>query len=408
MSFIIILCFMLSSWPQEQPAPPLTLTLEQAVELASQQNPSLLALAREIEAARGQTLVDSALPEAEVGLELAGLDFPGARQVEQEITLGVVQTIPFPGKLRLRAQAGRLVEAEARLRWQKARLLLAAEVRKVYFRCLFHQKTVEILLKNLDLLEEIQKNAMARYALAAVPYSDILRVRLEIARTRNDLLAARNDLKVGWQELALLLGLKGEHPLVLTSSLEQPPIDWKLEEWLARKKELSPSLQLARLRQEQAEVFGQLVLKNRWPNFSLGFFSPSKKLGATGLSFGLSYPLFSRKRLAGEKILAEAEKQKALFASQAAERFYESRSRQAAGSLVQSLEQVRIFEESLLGETEAVLEKALSDYRLGRLDSLNLMDLYRQSSLVRLEYYRALYLYQNALADLEIAGEDYE
>lgn len=408
MSFIIMLLFLLSSWPQEQPSPPLALTLEQAVELACQQNPSLLALAREIEIARGQTLVDSALPEAELGLELAGLDFPADKNLEKETNLGVIQTIPFPGKLKLRTMAGRLTEAEARLRLQKARLLLAAEVRKIYFKNLFYQKTVETLLKNLDVLQEIQKNAMARYALAAVPYSDILRVSLEIARTRNDLLAARNDLKVSQQELVLLLGLKEESQLVLTSPLDQQPVDLRLEERLARKKELSPSLQLARLREEKAEIFGQIVLKNRWPDFSLGFFSPSKKLGATGLSFGLSYPLFSRKRLAGEKILAEAERQRALFARQAVERFYESRVRQAASSLTQSLEQIRIFEESLFRETEEGLEKALSDYRLGRLDSLSLLDLYRQASLVRLEYYRAVYLYQTALADLEMAGEDYE
>ncbi|MGC8745026.1 MAG: hypothetical protein ACP5SQ_00160 [Candidatus Saccharicenans sp.] len=57
---------------------------------------------------------------------------------------------------------------------------------------------------------------------------------------------------------------------------------------------------------------------------------------------------------------------------------------------------------------DAALKKALSDYQLGKIDSLNLLDLYRSSAQVELEYYRALYLYLSALAELERAGEDYE
>ncbi|MCX8159563.1 MAG: TolC family protein [Candidatus Saccharicenans sp.] len=408
MSFIIFLFLLLSPGTPEQTPPPLPISVDQAVELAFRQNPSLLALARDIEAARGQTRVDSALPDAELGLEVAGMNFPGAGTVEQETSLGLTQFIPFPGKLKLRARAGRVAEEEAVLRLERARLLLASEVRKAYYRSLFQQKTVEILLKNLDLLEEIQKNAVSRYALSAVPYSDIMRLKLEMARTRNDLLEAQKELAVSRQELARLLGLKDDRELLLTSNLEPAPIRGQQEEALARRKELSPTLRLARLRRDRAELLVRLADKSRLPDFSLGLFSPSKKLGATGFSFGLSYPLFSQKRLAGEKMLAEAEKQKADYEIQAAERFFESRLRKAAAEINQSREQLRIFEESLLQDSGAELEKALQDYRLGKIDSLNLLDLYRGFSLVHLEYYRAIYLYQAALAEFEAAGEDYE
>ncbi len=408
MSFIMLFLLILSPVAQDQALPVLPLSVDQAVELAFRQNPALLALAGDIEAARGQTRIDSALPEAEIGLEVAGLNIPGAGTVEQETSLGLVQAIPFPGKLKLRARAGRAAEEEAVLKLERARLRLASEVRKAYYRSLLQQKTVEILLKNLELLEEIQKNAISRYALSAVPYSDIIRVRLETARTRNDLLEARKELTLSRQELSRLLGLKVNQELLLTSGFEPAPDDWTLEEALARKKELSPTLRLARLRRDRAELLVRLADRNRLPDFSLGLFSPSKKPGATGFSLGLSYPLFSRKRLAGEKMVAEAERQKAGFEIRAAESFFESRTRQAAAEIAQSREQIKIFEESLLQDSGAELEKALQDYSLGKLDSLSLLDLYRSLSLVRLEYYRAIYLCQAALAEFEAAGEDYE
>lgn len=408
MYFFMLLFLVLSPGVQEQGLPPLALSVDQAVELACRQNPELLSLARQVESARGQTLMDSALPEADLGLEVAGVNFPGKSVVEREVNLGLSQTIPFPGKLRLRASLGRVVEEEAALRLERARLRLASEVRKTYYLILFRQKTVEILLKNLELLEEIHKNAVARYALSAVPYSDILRVRLETARTRNDLLEARKELAAGRLELVRLLGLREDRELVLTSDFETGQPGWQLEEVLARKKELSPTLKLARLRHDRAELLGRLADRNRWPDFSLGIFSPSKKLGATGFSLGLSYPLFSRKRISGEKMLAEAEKQKAGFEIQAVERFFESRTRQAAAEIFQSGEQIKVFEESLLQDSGAELEKALQDYRLGRLDSLSLLDLYRSFSQVRLEYYRAIYFYHVALAEFDSAGEDFE
>ncbi|MDH7574999.1 MAG: TolC family protein [Candidatus Saccharicenans sp.] len=408
MSFVMLFLLILSPVAQDQPLPALPLSVEQAVELAWRQNPTLQALARDTEVARGQTWMDSALPDTELGLDVAGLNFPGTGTVEQETSLGLVQAIPFPGKLKLRARVGRVTEEEAGLRLERARLRLASEVRKAYYRSLLQQKTVEILLKNLELLAEIQKNAISRYALSAVPYSDILRVKLETARVRNDLLEAKKELTLSRQELTRLLGLKDDRELLLTSSLEPAPADWPLEEALARKKELSPTLRLARLRRDRAELLIRLAERNRLPDFSFGLFSPSKKLGATGFSLGLSYPLFSRKRLAGEKTLAEAERQKAGFEIQAAESFFESRCRQAAAEIIQSREQVRIFEESLLQDSGAELEKALEDYRLGKIDSLGLLDLYRGFSLVRLEYYRAIYLQRAALAEFEAAGEDYE
>lgn len=408
MSFVLLFLLIFSQGAQEEMMPSLPLSVEEAVELACRQNPALLALAEEVDAARGRTGMDSALPDAEIALEVAGMKFSGAGTVERETSLGLLQTIPFPGKLKLRERAGRVAEEEAVLRLQRARLLLASEVRKTYYRSLLQQKTVEILLKNLELLEEIQKNAVSRYALAAVPYSDILRVRLETARTRNDLMEARKELAVSLRELTGLLGLKPDQEPVLTSSLEAGQPVSELEELLTRKKELSPTLRLTRLRQDRAELLVRLADLGRRPDFSFGLFAPSKKLGAAGFSLGLSYPLFSRKKLTGEKILAEAERQKAGFEIQAAERFFESRTRQAAAAIVQSREQVRIFEDSLLQDSGAELDKALEDYRLGKLDSLSLMDLYRSFSLVRLEYYRALYLYLAALAEFEAAGENYE
>lgn len=217
--FMIFLSLMLAATPQEEPVQPVTLSVEQAVEIAFQKNPTIQVLVQEIESAKAQTLINSSLPDAEAGLEVEALGFTGtARNSESEFSFGLIQPFPFPGKLKLRARIGESYESEARLRLEKEKILLASEVKKAYYRCLLNQKTEETLGKNLELLEEIQKNAISRYALGAVPYTDLLRVRIEIARTRNALFEARKELAMSFSQLNQLLGLEKDTPLELTSS----------------------------------------------------------------------------------------------------------------------------------------------------------------------------------------------
>ncbi|MGH7599159.1 MAG: TolC family protein, partial [bacterium] len=70
--------------------------------------------------------------------------------------------------------------------------------------------------------------------------------------------------------------------------------------------------------------------------------------------------------------------------------------------------QVRLFEETLLRDVEDALRTGVSHYQTDRIDALNLIDIYRTYTETKAEYYRALFNYYVALADLEVAGETTE
>ena len=71
-------------------------------------------------------------------------------------------------------------------------------------------------------------------------------------------------------------------------------------------------------------------------------------------------------------------------------------------------DQVKVFEEMLLREVEEQLKAGVNSYQYGKIDSLNLLDLYRTYTLTKLEYLKSLYLYLVSIADLEAAGEEGE
>ncbi|MGB9835289.1 MAG: TolC family protein [Candidatus Saccharicenans sp.] len=407
--FFLIFLFCFNSLSIQLPAgePALPLSLEQAVELAWQRNPGLQSLAQEISTARAQTMVDSSLPETEISLDFEGLRIINKNSVEQEYNFGLSQYLPFPGKLRLKALVGSTNQKEAALKYEQQKCLLAAEVKKAYYLCLLNQKTRETLENNLSLLNDIQESAISLYSLGKVSYEDILRIRIEAARTKNELIQAGRDYRGSLEELKRLLHLPPETEPVLTTPLTYSPLSARPEQMLEKARLSSPVLKIARLQTEKADLLVQLANKNRLPDFVLGLYAPSHRLGAVGFSAGITYPLFSRKKISGEKLLAETEKQKAGYYLEAASRFFESRKKQALENILGAEQQVKIFSEQLLTETEGLLAKARADFRLGRLDSLNLLDIFRNASSVNLEYYRAVYFYLTALAEFESAGEDY-
>jgi outer membrane protein TolC len=68
-------------------------------------------------------------------------------------------------------------------------------------------------------------------------------------------------------------------------------------------------------------------------------------------------------------------------------------------------EQVLVYEKSLLRELEDELAIELEYFRYGKTETLGLLDLHRTFVLAQIEHLRALFLYNLALADLEVAGE---
>jgi outer membrane protein TolC len=71
-------------------------------------------------------------------------------------------------------------------------------------------------------------------------------------------------------------------------------------------------------------------------------------------------------------------------------------------------EQLRLIETSLLKDAADLLSSGVLNYQYGKIDSLNLFDIYRMHKQSRLEYLGALLNYHLFLAELEAAGEDLE
>jgi len=386
------------------------LTLEQALEMAARQNPEILTAKKELDVSSGKRLQMEAAAEPEIVFNAEGLsaDINGSGAGEKEISFGVEQRLEFPKKRSLRGKIGSYEEGIARLELERAMIRIRARVKRAYYKAVFSRKTIAALESSAKQLEEFIEMASIKYQLGAVPYLDVLRARVEKARLQNQLIEARKEGNLDKSSLNLVLGRRGEEELELSTDISFLPFSQNLTELREQAKQTKPSLSIASLRLEQAGAGLRLSRMSYFPDFSFGLYFPSLRSGAWGVALGFSVPLYWWKKQKGEILEAQAVEELNLISSASTERRIMAEIENAYSGVKAAEDQVKVFEEMLLREVEEQLKAGVNSYQYGKIDSLNLLDLYRTYTLTKLEYLKSLYLYLVSIADLEAAGEEGE
>jgi cobalt-zinc-cadmium efflux system outer membrane protein len=384
------------------------LTLEQALEIALARNPDVLAARAEIDAARGRTLQLRSRPEPALTAGVEGLPLPGLRQEgdEVEVRLGVEQVLEYPGKRSLRDELGRLGEELASAALARIEIGTSARVKRAYWRAVRARSETEALERSSVRLEAFLADLEAKYRSGSGAYADVLRARAERARLRNQMLEAGQERLAAASDLNLILGREPSEPVELMTGLPFTPLAADLDGFLARALMTRPSARIAGLDRDRAVAAVKLAGLDRRPDLLAGFSLPSKRLNGWGVSLGLTMPFLRPGRLKGQALEAEAEAERARIALAATERRLRAAVATAYAAAKAAGEQVLVFERDLLGELEDELDIQLEYFRYGKIEAYNLIDLHRTFLQAEIEHLRALFLYNVALADLEVAGEE--
>ncbi len=382
------------------------LTLDRAVAIAMERNPRILAAAQEVAASKGRTLKLEALADPSFVFSDEGLSFRKGRPAgDKEYSFGVEQAFEFPGKRSLRGRIGRFGEERASLELERERLLVRAGVKRAYFRAVLSRRTVDSLERSSTLVDRLLENLAARQRAGAATSSDVLRARVEKARLRNQVIEEKKEGAAAVSELNLLLGRNGDAPSDLITDLSYVPLDANPVALRAEAPASRPSLRIAAARRGEAETGLALARKIGLPDLTLGLSFPSLRAGGWGFSVGLSLPVLGQKRK-GEIMEAAAANEVSRLAAAGEKLRIAARIGTAFEAARAAEDQVRVFQGSLLKDMEDDIALSLSRYQYGEMAFFELLDLYRTYASARLESVRALYLYNVALADLEVAGEE--
>ena len=395
--------------PADSPASPPSssiatnvLTLELAIRLALDGNPELRASRGRIEAAAGRAYQAKLWSNPELTLSAEDWPVNSGGFSDSKQTIGVGQTIPFPGKKKFDRQIGasgvRLSEAELSLR----RGELVRDVKMAFYQVLAVERLADVAGELVKVAESSAVTARKRVVAGAAADQEQLRAEIPLEQARTELSGFQRELVAARQTLALLLGRPdlSEAPLwgALAETASLALLDQGPEQWLAS----HPSVVAVKASRDQAELELRRARLEPYPDVRMGV--SGGRIGETGQSIielGLSVPLPIIDRSRGRKQEAQANVRIA-EANQAAIEQRLLRAWGTAGKRFRTaVEQVATYRDRILPKANDALRLVQAGFEQGKFGFIDLLDTQRTTAEVRLAYQHKLLELNVAQAELE-------
>jgi outer membrane protein TolC len=362
--------------------PPLTMPAEDRVlaalvDEALAQNPDLRVAAEVVRAARQRPAQASALADPMLGVSYTNEGWSPSLGQMPDANLAVMlrQDLPFPGKRSLRGRIAAREADEVEQQLARARLSVAASVRRAYYGLLQSRAIAELTNEQADLWRQIEGVARARYSVGQGNQQDVLRTQVELTRVGQVLAEQESEAAIRLAEINRLADRPAQTLLETPATLEAAPAGGALAAELERLRVISPEVAAARIALDRARLAVELAGKEYRPDLSVqggymnrGGLDPMWQAGVS-----LNLPL-NRKRRAS----AVAEAQALVAANQARVEAVELQLRLRTQERLAQLEAAQrittLYREGIVPQDRMSVEAAVASYQAGRVPFITVLE----------------------------------
>lgn len=323
---------------------------------------------------------------------------------------GVSQEFPYPGKRLLKTNIASTEARAERWNFESTRRRLVAELKSAYFEYVFVDRSLAVLARNKDRLDQFRQIAEARFSVGKAIQQDVIKAQLEVS------LLIERQAMLEQQRTALgaainaLLYRRPDAPLNVALDYERAPLPGTVEALHGLVQQNNPMLQ----RDEKAIDRGQQMLalaqREVLPDFAVNVTTQQMAGGMPwmyGVEVMVKVPLYWQR------------KQRPLIADAAAS--LESGKQTRDNTLAQALAQVTaiyamastssrlstLYGDSVLPQARLALESSLASYQVGNADFLTVLTNFVTVLNYEITYEEQNARYHEALARLEpLVGVD--
>jgi outer membrane protein, heavy metal efflux system len=379
------------------------LTLDEAVRLALANNPELRASGARVDAAAGRAYQAKKWSNPE--LELMAEDWPvssGRGFSDAKQTIGIAQTLPFPGKKSLDRQVGgagvRLSEAELAL----FRTELVRDVKAGFCRVLASERLVAVAAQLVAVAESSAATARKRVEAGAAAYQEQLRAEVQWEHARTELTGFERELAAARQVFATVLGRDDLKDAALSGALAERSDAGLLGDTAAERLASHPSVSGAQANLDRARLQSRRARLDPYPDVKVGL--AGGRIGATDesiIQLGFSVPLPILDRGKGKQQEARANVRVAEAELQAVQQQLQREWANARERYRTAAEQVANYRERILPKAEAALRLVQTGFEQGKFNFIDLADTQRTTAEARLAFQQKLLEMNIAQAELE-------
>ncbi len=379
-----------------------SLSLERALSLAYENNPSMIEARRSVDASKGDLITARSFPNPEFEFEIGGLkkDEEGERnpnldsfEVRQGFEpLGVRGLKSKISKHQVSAQ-----EESLKAVWSQ----IYAEIRKAYSHIILDKKGQELANEKLNIMRQFYGRVQQQFQSGKALKNDLQRAKLELLNAENEFLARGKEIKTDKAKLNLLLGRPIETPFEIEEELKEEELVLDLNELTQAALSKNPVIKMQGLVLASKENNLSKEQLNRLPSPFFGFKRTNEDYDNDYAAVvGFSVPLWNLNQ--GEVKKAKAEKEAQATKVEAVRREIAFGVFEAYLNAELAHRQFELQKKSL-EEANELLHLANLRYSEGEINFLSFLDQVKAATETRVRYYEGLFNLTKAITELEKA-----
>lgn len=379
-------------------------SLNDALEMAEQQNPRLRVAAAQRAGAVAGITTARAYPNPEISF-LGGdqnsrwnRGFPGPVGRLQHYS--IAQPIELPGLRQARIEAAEFGQTSSEYAFEEAQLAVRWAVKQAFYQVLRRRGELELAEENLRVVEDLRRRIQVQVDSGEAPRLELTRAEAELATARTFARSAQLRLVTALASLRALVNAPVNREIRPVGSLDPPMILPALDELRSRVLERHPSMAQGRAEIRRAEAVLRTERAARKPQPWLRTeyeIQPDLSFFRAGVTIPL--PLLNKREGPIAEAVAQIHRARASLDMRRLE--LSSMLETAYGQYEVANQQVAAFADGVLREAEAALRATEAAYRFGERGIIEVLDAQRVLRSVRLDYLNAQFDRQSALIDLE-------
>jgi outer membrane protein TolC len=377
------------------------------VEEATERNPKILAALRTVEAKRARIPQAGAWADPTVSLSYGGNALPpftvmrgdpsSARQLMAE------QTVPYPGKTRLRTEIATSDADAETLAYEAVARRVAAEVKQAYFDLAFVDRSLAILQKDREALAGFEKVTEIRYSVGKAAQQDVLRAQLEITRLSQRGTMLNQQRRTLEAQLNSLLNVPIDSPVGTPAAVQPSSFTYTQDQLEGAAQANYPVLKQRRTMVDHDRLSVDLARKEVLPDFSVGYIYMQRDglPDMFGITLSTSLPVFRHRKqdMAIAEAAANLESARQMQANELTVLRYQV---EQDFLEVQATEQLlKLYSQGIAPQSSLTLESSISSYETGGVDFLNVISNFQAVIDAELDYHQQVSNHEKALARLE-------
>jgi len=389
------------------PASVAPVSLRELIQEAEQNNPGIAAAERGYTAATHVARQASALPDTQVTLQQlnVGSPRPFAGYTNSDfayIGLGASQEIPFPGKRGLRGEIANREADARRVQIESVRRGVIDKLKAAYFQLAYLQQTLSVLERNDGLLKDVEQIVEARYRAGLGNQQEVLKAQLQHTKILQEITMHHREVGQLEAQLKQLLNRPQESADVQTEPLAPRVLTYAAPDLFALAKQQNPNVQEQQAMVKKAESRVALATKEFRPDFTVQYmYQNTDRKFRDYYMASFSFNLPNRGRRKAELAEAEANRDQAnkQLEAEVQQRLAEVQDQYVVAET--STEQLKIYKEGLIPQSEATFRASLAAYQANRQDFQTLLSSFMDVLGLQVQYERELVDHETALARLE-------